>query len=282
MKKLADNISRKKGIFPAPGQQRHRSTCLDSPSPSLQSVSTALKRDTWHHNAHSKSKEGHPCPQLPLQKKSLTKSLYKDSTEKVSNIFEYVNCKAEVKDNVLNVKGRLRKHIDFWINVLKARENVCNIIFSGYIVPFYELPESKYCKNNKSAIAHSDFVSKSIQELLQNGIVVKVDQIPHVVNPLTVSVNAKGKEKLILDLRQYVNQYVVKYKFKLEGIKEALDFVHRNGFMFKFGLSSGYHHIDLHASMYKYFGFSWDNCFYVFSSLPFGLSSAPFIFTKIL
>lgn len=148
MEKLADNISRKQGIFPAPGQQRHRSTCLDSPSPSLQSVSTALKRDTWHHNAHSKSKEGHLCPQLPLQKKSLTKSLHKDSTEMVSNIFEYENCKAEVKDKVLNVKGRLRKHIDFWRNVLKARENVCNIIFSGYIVPFYELPESKYCKNN--------------------------------------------------------------------------------------------------------------------------------------
>lgn len=89
-----------------------------------------------------------------------------------------------------------------------------------------------------SAIAHSDFVSKSIQELLQNGIVVKVDQIPHVVNPLTVSVNAKGKERLILDMR-HVNQYVVKYKFKFEGIKETLDFVHRNGFMFKFDLSSG-------------------------------------------
>lgn len=76
-------------------------------------------------------------------------------------------------------------------------------------MPFYELPESKYCKNNKSAIAHSDFVSKSIQEVLQSGTVVKVDQIPHVVNPLTVSVNAKGKERLILDLR-HVNQYVVK------------------------------------------------------------------------
>lgn len=111
------------------------------------------------------------------------------------------------------------------------------------------MPESKYCKNNKSAIAHSDFGSKSIQELLQSGIVVKVDQIPHVVNPLTVSVNAKGKERLILDLR-HVNRYVVKYKFKPEGIKEALDFVHKNGFMFKFDLSSGYHHIDLHALMY--------------------------------
>lgn len=40
------------------------------------------------------------------------------------------------------------------------------------------------------------------------------------VNPQTVSVNAKGKERLILDLR-HVYQYVVKYKFILEGIKEA-------------------------------------------------------------
>lgn len=34
--------------------------------------------------------------------------------------------------------------------------------------------------------------------------------------------------------------------------------------MFKSDLSSEYHHIDLHASMYKYFGFSWDNCFMYF------------------
>lgn len=64
MKKLADNISCKQEIFLAPGQQRHRSTCLDSPSPSLQSVSTTLKRDMWHHNAYSKSKKGHLCLQL--------------------------------------------------------------------------------------------------------------------------------------------------------------------------------------------------------------------------
>lgn len=139
----------------------------------------------------------------------------------MSNICGYEHCKAEVKDKLLNVKGRLRKHIDFWRNVLKARENVCKIIFSVYIVPFFELPESKYWKNNKSAIAHSDFVIKSIQELLY-GIVVKVDQIPHVVNSQTVFVNAKGNERLILDLR-HVNQNVVKYKFKLDGIQEALD-----------------------------------------------------------
>lgn len=62
--------------------------------------------------------------------------MYKDFIEMVSNIFEYENCKVEVKDKVLNVKCRLRKYSDFWRNVLKVRENVCNIIFFGYIVFF--------------------------------------------------------------------------------------------------------------------------------------------------
>lgn len=196
----------------------------------------------------------------------------------------FLQCKAEFKEKHfknVNVKGRLSKHADFWKNVLNVSDADSNIIFSGYIVPFFQFPDSKFCNNNQSAICHSEFVSSSIEELLKNGVILQVNDVPHLVDPLTVSVNAKGKERLILDLR-YVNQYVVLYKFKLEGIKEALDFVQKDGFKFKFDLSSGYHHIDLHPSMFKYFGFSWSGKFYAFTSLPFGLSSAPFIFTKIL
>lgn len=89
-----------------------------------------------------------------------------------------------------------------------------------------------------------------LKNCLKNCIILQVNDVPHVVNPPTVSVNAKGKERLSLDLR-HVYQYVVLYKFKLEGIKEALDFEQKDGFMFKFDLSSGYHHIDLHPSMLK-------------------------------
>lgn len=35
--------------------------------------------------------------------------------------------------------------------------------------------------------------------------------------------------------------------------------------IFKFDLSSGYHHINLHPSIFKYFGFSWSGKFYVFT-----------------
>ena len=54
---------------------------------------------------------------------------------------------------------------------------------------------------------------------------------------------------------------------------------------FKFDYKSGYHHVDIFPSHQKFLGFSWiiqgqRRCF-VFSVLPFGLASAPFVFTKI-
>ena len=57
-------------------------------------------------------------------------------------------------------------------------------------------------------------------------------------------------------------------------------------FMFSFHLKSGYHHIERFGGHQTYLGFSWKHGssnftkFYVFTVLPFGLSSAPNIFTK--
>ena len=58
--------------------------------------------------------------------------------------------------------------------------------------------------------------------------------------------------------------------------------------MISFDLKSGYHHIEIHKNFQKFLGFSW-KCsktnklkYYVFTVLPFGLSSAPYVFTKCL
>ena len=52
-----------------------------------------------------------------------------------------------------------------------------------------------------------------------------------------------------------------------------------------FDLKSAYHHIEISPSHKTYVGFSWNNadkkCFYEFNVLPFGLATAPFIFTKM-
>ena len=56
----------------------------------------------------------------------------------------------------------------------------------------------------------------------------------------------------------------------------------KGDYMFSFDLKSGYHHVDIAKEHWKYLGFSWESRFYVFTVLPFGLSSACYIFTKLV
>ena len=77
----------------------------------------------------------------------------------------------------------------------------------GFEIPFSSEPPDTFIKNNKSALQHQSFVFKAIEELVMSGVVVECTQNPTVVNPLTVAVNHKGKERLVLDLRA-VNNHV--------------------------------------------------------------------------
>ena len=56
--------------------------------------------------------------------------------------------------------------------------------------------------------------------------------------------------------------------------------------MVKFDLKSGYFHLDVHEDFHQYLGFSWNfkniTKYYVFTVLPFGLSIAGSVFTKVL
>ena len=91
-----------------------------------------------------------------------------------------------------------------------------------------------------------------------------VQEKPHAVNPLTVSVKVKGKEILILVFR-HVNEYVVLGKMKFEDVACAKQFLSSECFGFVWDLKSGYHHVDIFHSHCKYLGFEWKNNFYIFT-----------------
>lgn len=192
----------------------------------------------------------------------------------------------ETYSNV-NVKGRLKDHIQFWRNI-QAPDYIIDIIDSGYKIPFQTTPYMSFSKNNASTLKHSEFVCESIEELLASG---RITQQPSkdtlkVVNPLSVSVQSTGKMRLILDLR-FVNQFVMKQKFKLEDHKKALEYFTLGGFWTKFDLKSGYHHIDVFPAHQTFLGFSWTfpggvRRYFAYTVLPFGLTSAPWVFTKVL
>ena len=94
-------------------------------------------------------------------------------------------------------------------------------------------------------------VKRAIGDLVFTGVVIEVDIVPKVVNPLSVSVNSSGKDRLILDLR-----HVNLTKFKYEGVKEAKVYAANKKYAFKFDLRHGYHHLDMNVASQDYLGFS--------------------------
>ena len=112
-----------------------------------------------------------------------------------------------------NVKNRLKQNIKFWIETLKANKAIVNVLKEGYKLP-YTVPKSAHFNNNKSAITHSDFVSEAIQNLLKKNRITEINELPHVVNPLSVTVKNSGKKRLIFDLR-YDNEHIYKERIKL-------------------------------------------------------------------
>ena len=146
-----------------------------------------------------------------------------------------------------NVKGWLKKSVEFWEQI-GISKFILDVIKEGYEITLLHKPEKTFLKNNKSSIEHKHFIDTAIVELLKGGLVKELSNRLHMVNPLTVSINGKGKERLILDLR-HVNKQVVLNQIKFENWITLKQYVTKRGFgfVFFFYLKSapGYHHIDM-------------------------------------
>ena len=183
------------------------------------------------------------------------------------------------------VQGKLRSHISFWRNI-GSSDFILDVILHGYKILF-AIPPSPYCfENRNSSRIHCDFVHEAVSELLERGCIRETVHPPMFCNPLHVAVQSSGKLRLILDL-SHLNQLLVKKSVKYEDLRTVLEMFHGDVFAFTFDLKSAYHHIDICEEHTRFLSFKWPSRsgepkFYEFKVLPFGLSSAPFIFTKLM
>lgn len=209
-----------------------------------------------------------------------------DLTSQVLEAFKDSQCSANIDSSRQpSVRGRLRKCIDFWRS-LEVSQFILNVISQGYQIPFFQLPTPFFKPNNASARSNSHFVSQAVNDLLDSNLIEEIFSAPNIVNPLSVSTRSSGKQRLILDLR-HVNAFVFKQKFRCEDLSVATQIFDKGFYLFIFDLKSGYHHIEIFPEHRKYLAFAWDFGtgnfrYFQFCVLPFGLSSAPFIFTKML
>ena len=198
-------------------------------------------------------------------------------------LIERHTCKPR-SSNIISPVGRLRSQYNNWANIT-SNSYILDIVDHGYKIPFINTPPSVILENNLSARSDLDFVSEEIKTLLQKGCISECDKIPQIVNPLTVAYNRNGKPRLVLDCRS-INPLLYKYKFRMEDTICARQMFKAGDYMCTFDLRSAYHHISINHEHKTYLGFShFDGTrkvYYTYEVLPFGISTAGFIFTKLL
>ena len=95
-------------------------------------------------------------------------------------------------------------------------------------------------RNFPSALAHESFMTSAFKEMLAAGAIsiLPEGERPEVVRPLgVVPKGSKGKFRLVINMR-YVNDHLVKKKFKLEGFKDLADLAEKEDHVVSFDLTS--------------------------------------------
>lgn len=163
----------------------------------------------------------------------------------------------------------------------------CNVSvlswIEGYKIPFCKKPPHSNASTNLQVHNYEDGpMTLAIQELETLGAITKCDPLPnHFVSPIFLTKKSNGKYRFILNLKR-LNRYVTAPHFKMEDYRTAQRLLRKNLFMTTVDLKDAYYSIPMHSEHRKYLRFAWKNQLYEFTCVPFGLSAAPYCFTKLL
>jgi len=197
----------------------------------------------------------------------------------------------------------LREHLLFWEKeILKDHPNKVNIlrwltgvriedflqsftegVFQGIPMHSY-YPETNKFENYVPA-QFETFMDDTVQEWESLGMLRKWKEVkkpkdpntPLVVSPLGVE---PSKPRALWDGR-YVNEFCRDIPFSMDNAAKVADIAWGNVYFFKIDHKNGYQHVPLHRDSWTYFGVFWKGTYYVFTVLPFGWKSSPYIYPTI-
>ena len=120
--------------------------------------------------------------------------------------------------------------------------------------------------------------------MIQTGAVEEVDprsSVEGFYSRLFLVPKKDGKHRPVINLRP-LNAFLRHQHFKMEGIHVVRDLLQQGDWMARIDLKDAYFAVPVCPSDCKYLHFKWRSKSYEFTCLPFGLSTAPRVFTKVL
>ena len=87
-------------------------------------------------------------------------------------------------------------------------------------------------------------------------------------------------KRQVIDLKQ-LNTHILTSQFCMHTISSVLSTVRKGDYVFKIYLQDVYFHVLIHPDSRMYLHFAFKNKVYQFQVIPFGLNTAPHLFTPI-
>ena len=180
------------------------------------------------------------------------------------------------------VGGRLRSFRRNW-QTNKCSPNVLNIITNGYVLPFISKPNlvrfplilSRVQGPSKRPSPGLLYPVSSVKERNRKGGKRKISWVLQSPVPST---QASPK----VEASHRLNTFLHVEKFKMETPESIRTSLIPGEWVSSIDLSDAYLHIPIHPNSRKYLRFCYNSQVFQFTSLPFGLATAPQVFTMIV
>ena len=183
----------------------------------------------------------------------------------------------------IKVAGRLRLFAHNW-QQLSSDSWVLQAI-SGYQIEFLQHPyQQKYPIPHHFSNKQVGIISDEVQALLDKGAIVECTGDTcsgEFISNIFLVPKPGGKFRPVINLKN-LNQFVTPHHFKMEGLHSVRSLLQENDYMVKIDLKDAYFTVPICSSSQKFLRFLWNQRKFQFCCLPFGLSSAPWVFTKVL
>ena len=182
----------------------------------------------------------------------------------------------------LPVGARLLNFVEAW-SAITQDSWALSILRKGYRISFAkEPPLSLFPILFPVAQQHLNHLREEVQILLEKKAVeiVRDTTSPAFYSPIFLVKKKIGRFCLIIDLSS-LNKMKVDH-FQMETAASIRRAIPPGAWAVSIDLMDAYLHIPIHPASRKYLRFSLEGTIYQFRALPFGISTAPFVFTNLM
>ena len=167
----------------------------------------------------------------------------------------------------------------------KVDQWVVRVLKEGYQIPFVNPPplsvDPILFRSYDRVSEKGKALECEFEALLEKGAMEPATGTPGFYARMFVVQKPSGAWRPIIDLST-LNHYILKTKFKMETVQSVLTSIRQGNWMCSIDLKDAYLQVPIHLNSRKYLRFKTPKGVFQFRALPFGLTTAPQVFTRVM